>query len=154
MRYLSVWAQRMMLNRQRWQSNTFLPLLRRTRMMGIKRTRQFILDILVMMRFAAFGSTIVMILLGAASASPELSLLKMVALISAAFFFHGFVYISNDLIDLDIDRTQKVRIDSPLVQGNFSRSSLLIFGLIELVACFVITLGSQNPGEAIFFLAL
>ena len=123
-------------------------------MAGIKKIRQFIHDILVMMRFAAFGSTIVIVLLGAASASPDLSMREVIALISAAFFFHGFVYISNDLIDLDIDRTQKVRIDSPLVQGNFSSLSMLIFAVIKLGVCFVITLGSQNPGEAIAYLAL
>src|SRR5258708_24117202 len=100
--------------------------------MAIKRIKKSLSDILVIMRFAAFGSTIVIVLLGASSASPDLSALEIVTLIGAAFFFHGFVYISNDLIDLDIDRTQKVRIDSPLVQGHFSRISVLIFALLEL----------------------
>ncbi len=122
--------------------------------MGIKRIKRFLSDTLVIIRFAAFGSTMVMVLLGAASASPDLSVAKIVALISASFFFHGFVYISNDLIDLDIDRTQKVRIDSPLVQGHFSRISLLIFALLELLLCFLITLESNNPSAAIFFLAV
>src|SRR5258706_15396100 len=107
----------MTLNRRSWQSNKFLPPPRSDSMMGIKRTKRLLGDILVIMRFAAFGSTLVMALLGAASTSPELSVLAILALICASFFFHGFVYISNDLIDLDIDRTQKVRIDSPLVQG-------------------------------------
>jgi len=63
------------------------------------------------------GFSLMLPLLGAAVVSPTLRSSRLIALVGVGLAFHIFGYLSNDLVDLPIDRTQPLRADSPLVRG-------------------------------------
>ncbi|MGE5829213.1 MAG: UbiA family prenyltransferase, partial [Micromonosporaceae bacterium] len=70
-------------------------------------------------RLSVLGVTVIMPFLAAASSSVPLSLAgrPIVALLVVGVAFHVFAYVSNDVIDLPIDRTAPARASSPLVRG-------------------------------------
>lgn len=70
-------------------------------------------------RLSALGVTVIMPFLGAASSAMPLSLTwrPIVALVLVAVAFHVYAYVSNDVVDLPIDRTAPARWSSPLVLG-------------------------------------
>jgi 4-hydroxybenzoate polyprenyltransferase len=63
------------------------------------------------------GFSMMLPLLGAAVVSPMLGGLQLITLAAVGLAFHVFGYLSNDLFDLAIDRTQALRASSPLVRG-------------------------------------
>jgi 4-hydroxybenzoate polyprenyltransferase len=120
----------------------------------ITNLKQKFRDLQIMMRFAAFGATTTIALLGAAAVSPHISASKLILLLVVALLWHGFVHIVNDLIDYDIDRTQAVRVDSPLVQGRFSKRITVMLALAELGGCIVLSLLAENRGLALLLISL
>ncbi len=74
-------------------------------------------DLYHFIRFSALGATATLPLLGAGSAEARLSLRRAGGLLAVAAAFHTFAYVSNDVCDLDLDRTQPRRRRYPLVRG-------------------------------------
>jgi 4-hydroxybenzoate polyprenyltransferase len=76
-----------------------------------------LLDLYRLFRFSAFGATAVLPLLGAAAGGGRAGWAEVGGLLLVAACFHGFAYITNDLVDLAVDRRQPLRRDYPLVRG-------------------------------------
>src|SRR5882672_4637092 len=81
------------------------------------RPGNLLADICRFGRFSVLGFSVMLPLIGAAAVSRALSAGQLVALTAVGFAFHIFAYVSNDVFDLPIDRTQPLRADSPLVRG-------------------------------------
>lgn len=103
-------------------------------------------------RFAAFGFTVMLPLLGAASVARHLSIAQMLGLIIVALNFHSFSFVFNDVIDLPIDRTQSLRTQSPLVQGIIRPWQALIFAVLQIPVALLITFWLGGNGWAYFTL--
>src|SRR6266511_983049 len=80
-------------------------------------TRRTLIDLARSLRLSVVGFSLMLPLLGAAVVSPTLRSSRLIALVGVGLAFHIFGYLSNDLVDLPIDRTQPLRADSPLVRG-------------------------------------
>ncbi|MEI6775476.1 MAG: UbiA family prenyltransferase [Chloroflexales bacterium] len=80
-------------------------------------------------RFSAFGATAALPLLGAGSTEPQLGVRRTLGLLGVAAAFHAFAYVHNDVCDLEIDRTQPLRADYPLVRGDMSSQAALVIAL-------------------------
>lgn len=68
-------------------------------------------------RFSVLGFSLILPLAGAATVSAQVSSAQIAALLAVSFAFHIFGYVSNDVFDLPIDRTEPLRAGSPLVRG-------------------------------------
>lgn len=68
-------------------------------------------------RFSVLGFSLLLPLAGAATVSTEISGAQVVGLLLAAVAFHITGYVSNDVFDLELDRTEPLRAGSPLVRG-------------------------------------
>ena len=95
----------------------------------------------LLIRFKALGFTLVMPLLGAATASayPGLAGDKVPALMGAALSYHLFSYILNDVIDLPVDRTEPLRAGYPLVKGMIEPWQALGLALVQIPLAGVFT---------------
>jgi 4-hydroxybenzoate polyprenyltransferase len=60
-------------------------------------------------RFAVLGFSLLLPLAGAATVASDVSMAQVAALLAVAFAFHMFGYVSNDVFDLPIDRTEPLR---------------------------------------------
>lgn len=86
-----------------------------------RATARTIQDALDFIRVSALGATMLVALLGTASAplgAPSIETFAAVAVI--AILFHVFAYVLNDVVDLDLDRTEPRRGEMPLVTGAIS----------------------------------
>ncbi len=88
-----------------------------------------LLDLYRFLRFSAFGATATLPLLGAGSTEPQLGMRRTLGLLGIAAAFHAFAYVHNDVCDLEIDRTQPLRADYPLVRGDMSPQAALVIAL-------------------------
>lgn len=89
-------------------------------------------------RISALGATATLPLLGAASTDPRLPLRRAAGLLGVAVCFHAFVYIHNDLCDLELDRGQPLRAAYPLVRGAISPGAALAVALACVPAAFAL----------------
>lgn len=94
------------------------------------------MDLYRFTRFSAFGATAVLPLLGAGSVKPDLHLGASLRLLGVAACFHSFAYIHNDVCDLELDRSQPLRADYPLVRGDLAPSTALALALSAIPAAF------------------
>jgi 4-hydroxybenzoate polyprenyltransferase len=99
-------------------------------------------------RFAAFGFSVMLPLLGAATVTRHLSIPQTLGLIVVALNFHGFSFVFNDVIDLPIDRTQALRTQSPLVRGVIRPRQALVFALLQIPSALLITFWLGGNGWA------
>ena len=97
-------------------------------------------DIVLLVRFKAMGFTLAMSLLGAATVAHALDGKSVLALLGAAAAFHCFAYVTNDVIDLPVDRTEPLRRDYPLVRGIISPRQALAFALLMIPLGFAFTM--------------
>ena len=107
----------------------------------VDSTRRWLGVVELLIRFKALGFTLVMPLLGAATASayPGLAGHKVAALMGAALSYHLFSYILNDVIDLPVDRTEPLRADYPLVKGMIEPWQALGLALVQMPLAGVFT---------------
>ncbi|MEI7644236.1 MAG: UbiA family prenyltransferase [Chloroflexales bacterium] len=89
-------------------------------------------------RFSAFGATAVLPLLGAGGAQPQLGVRRTLGLLGVATAFHAFAYVHNDVCDLELDRTQPLRADYPLVRGEISPQAALAIALAGVPTAFAL----------------
>jgi geranylgeranylglycerol-phosphate geranylgeranyltransferase len=91
-------------------------------------------------RFGAMGFSFVLPILGAGTAVSDPSATHVVGLCLVAVCFHAFAFVLNDVIDLDLDRTEPRRAAFPLVRGVIGPASALWFALAQVPLSFVIAL--------------
>ena len=104
------------------------------------------------LRFSALGGTLFLPLLGAASVSARLEGQQIIGIICVGFAFHGFSYVLNDIVDLDIDRSEPRRAEFPLVVGTVQPWQALAFVLLQVPLAMVIT--AWLGGDARSFVVL
>lgn len=87
-------------------------------------------------RFSILGFTLLLTLGGAATVSRDVTASQLVALIAVGVAFHLFAYVSNDVFDLPLDRTEPLRAGSPLVRGVVRPSVALAIAMVPVpLAC-------------------
>ncbi|MBX0328117.1 UbiA family prenyltransferase [Oscillochloris sp. ZM17-4] len=101
-------------------------------------TFNIMIDAYRFFRFSAFGATAVLPLLGAGSVRPRLGLRPALGLLGVAAAFHAFAYVHNDVCDLELDRSQPLRAEYPLVRGDVSPRAALAVALGCVPLAFVI----------------
>ena len=82
-------------------------------------------------RLSVSGFSLALPLVGAAAVSAALTPLQVAGLVAVGLAFHVFGYVSNDVIDLPIDRTQPLRHADPLVRGAIGRRQALAFACLQ-----------------------
>lgn len=93
------------------------------------KPEQLALDLYRFFRLSAIGATAVLPIIGAASVERGLSARRTAGLLGVAAAFHAFAYVHNDVCDLDVDRTQPLRAQYPLVRGAVSPRAALALAL-------------------------
>jgi 4-hydroxybenzoate polyprenyltransferase len=99
-------------------------------------------------RFSALSFTLMLPLLGAAIGTEAVPLALLVCLALMATAFHLFAYITNDVADLALDRTEPLRSDSPLVRGLVHPSIALVVALVQIPFAFAILAFVGNAAAA------
>ncbi|MEA2972167.1 MAG: UbiA prenyltransferase family [Actinomycetota bacterium] len=97
-------------------------------------------------RLSALGTTLAVVLLGAASVSPALPWATAAVLVIVAVGFHVYFFVSNDVIDLPVDRLEPRRAVSPLVRGTISRGAALAIALGAVPV--TLAVAGAGPGGA------
>ena len=97
-------------------------------------------------RLSASGATVLICLLGAASASPHLPAPDVLRLGALAAGFHLFAYLLNDVVDLPLDRTEPRRALSPLVRGVVPPGLALAIALAQVPLSLILV--ALGPGAA------
>lgn len=110
------------------------------------RARQLILDLYRFFRISASGATLVLPLLGAASAGRGLTGRRAARLLGVAAAFHAFAYVHNDVCDLELDRTQPLRAAYPLVRGAISPRAAMAVALASAAAALALDAGLGRAG--------
>ncbi len=88
-------------------------------------------DGLEFIRISALGASVLVATLGAVSTSAVGAAGPILAVAVIGVLFHVFAYVLNDVIDLDLDRTEPRRAQMPLVTGAISPAQ----GLAVAIAC-------------------
>jgi 4-hydroxybenzoate polyprenyltransferase len=85
-------------------------------------------------RLSALGVTVFFPLLGVASSRAGVPPRwpPLLAILIVAVLFHVFAYVSNDVVDLPIDRTAPGRASSPLVRGAIRPGPALALALAQV----------------------
>ncbi len=87
-------------------------------------------------RFSAISFSLMTVLVGAATADPDISTGLIAGLTIIGVCFHLFAYIHNDVCDLPIDRSEPQRQESPLVMGTIDPKTALVVGLAQIPLAF------------------
>jgi 4-hydroxybenzoate polyprenyltransferase len=111
-------------------------------------------SVCLFIRFSALGGTTLLPLLGAGSVHSALPLTKLLGLLGMAFLFHLFAYIFNDVIDLELDRSEPRRANFPLVRGIVKPTHALIFSLAQIPLAAGIAIWMQSNWLAYATLAI
>ncbi|MBY0276947.1 UbiA prenyltransferase family protein [Candidatus Binatia bacterium] len=85
-----------------------------------------------LIRFHFFGFSSSVALMGLASVDPAPSFSRVLVVLASTFAFHVFTYVQNDVIDLEIDRTQPLRRNDLLVTGRISPAQAMTAALLQL----------------------
>ncbi len=89
-------------------------------------------------RFQALGGTLVLPLLGAATARSRAGSGELLWLLATAGSFHVFAYVLNDINDLRVDKTEPLRVRSPLVLGTVQPWQALGVVLLQVPLAFAV----------------
>jgi 4-hydroxybenzoate polyprenyltransferase len=103
-------------------------------------------DRFVRLHYFAFTSMLILLGVAASAAQPgDAWRIGALLLIGASFHIHG--YVMNDVIDLDLDKTQARRARDPLVRGAISKRAASVFALVQLplaaLLCWRMRVGTQ-----------
>src|SRR6187551_13624 len=88
-------------------------------------------DGLEFIRISALGASVLIAALGAVSTSSPAAGGTILAVALIGVLFHVFAYVLNDVIDLDLDRTEPRRAQMPLVIGIVSPAQ----GIAVAIGC-------------------
>ncbi len=89
-------------------------------------------------RIHFMGFSVMWPILGAISVAPRDAARVLPALLAVTLCFHLYAAVLNDVVDLDVDRTQPLRANHPLVRGALSRRTALAFALAQVPLAFVL----------------
>jgi 4-hydroxybenzoate polyprenyltransferase len=112
---------------------------------GVRQHQSAFVAIYRFGRFSALSFSMMVPLLGAVVVSRDLSWTHLAGVAVAAVAFHLFAYVSNDVIDLSLDRTEPLRAESPLVRGVIGRSTALAIALIQVPVLFALHAALRGP---------
>jgi 4-hydroxybenzoate polyprenyltransferase len=99
-------------------------------------------------RLPAMATTFVVLLLGIASGAPRVDAPVLMVLLGVGLAYHLFAYITNDLRDLPIDRTDPRRAISPLVRGTVRPWQALGIALAQVPVAVILTVGLRASARA------
>lgn len=97
-------------------------------------------------RLSALGGTFALVAAGAATADRRPSLPTTGGLAGMAVLFHSFAYITNDVIDVEVDRSEPRRASTPLVTG--AVPPLVALALAAIAAAGSIAIATHLAGPA------
>lgn len=102
-------------------------------------------------RFSVLGFSLILPVAGAATVSAHVTVAQIAALLAVALAFHIFGYVSNDVCDLPIDRTEPLRAGSPLVRGLVSPRVAFAIAMIPvpLAAALHLAAGGDPAAAAV-----
>jgi 4-hydroxybenzoate polyprenyltransferase len=112
--------------------------------------RRWAIRVYLTLRVSTLGFTLLLPLVGSASAAPGWRPVQTAWLIAIALMFHTFAYVLNDVIDLDVDRSEPLRADSPLVLGEIGRAQALALAWTQPPLAFGVALAG---GASVWVLA-
>ncbi len=92
----------------------------------------FLRSLSLFLRVEYLAFAIMLPLYGAFSASGPISFIQLGWLLSTVFLFHIYVCVLNDIMDLELDKTQPLRAQYPLVRGAIKRNTALIVALAPI----------------------
>lgn len=115
---------------------------------------RYIKTIYRLIRFSAVGFTVFMTVLGLSSVGQDFAGNTIAGIIAIAIAFHIHVYLLNDLIDLEIDKTEPFRAEYPLVRGDISKSTALLIALGMIPFAFVFTRMLSSSADSLLYLSL
>jgi 4-hydroxybenzoate polyprenyltransferase len=118
----------------------------------IHKAVMMLTDLSYFARLSIVGATWMFALTGALISDPQLPWTEAVGLIIVATCFHFFAYVSNDLLDLDLDKTSSLRNNDPLVRGTINIRQALMFVLIQLPLSLLFCWIIKSPLTAILYL--
>jgi 4-hydroxybenzoate polyprenyltransferase len=104
----------------------------------VSRWLRLAVDVYLTVRISTLGFTLLLPLVGSASAAPGWRPLEAAWLVAIALAFHVFAYVFNDVVDLWVDQTEPLRADSPLVGGRISRRRALALAWAMLPLAFAL----------------
>lgn len=105
-------------------------------------------------RFPALSFSALLPVLGAAAVTQDLGPRRLLGLFAIGLCFHGFCYISNDLVDLRLDRGEPMRADYPLVRGQVSPRAAWLLALIHVPLSFLVAALLTSPPAGFCYLLL
>jgi geranylgeranylglycerol-phosphate geranylgeranyltransferase len=118
------------------------------------RAAHFLVDTYLALRVSTLGFTLLLPLAGTAAAGAPWSAARSAWLLAVALCFHAFAYVLNDVVDLDVDRTEPLRADSPLVRGALPRRAALALAIAAVPLAFALAWLGGLGVAAIGWLAL
>ncbi|WHZ13626.1 MAG: hypothetical protein OJF52_000459 [Nitrospira sp.] len=115
--------------------------------------QRFLSDAYLFIRFPVLNFSIMLPLLGAITVSPALDHTQILGLIGVAVNVHCFAYVMNDIIDLQVDRSEPLRQEYPLVRGAIQPAYAFAFSLVQIPVAFLFTasLGGAAASFSILF---
>jgi 4-hydroxybenzoate polyprenyltransferase len=119
-------------------------------LMGVVR---FCKGVYLTIRISTLGFTLLLPLLGAASAQRQLTGATVLLMAVIGLVFHVFAYVLNDVVDLSLDRTEPMRRDSLLVQGVVGRREALWLALSQPPLALALAVLAGASLAALFMLA-
>ncbi|MGH7289130.1 MAG: UbiA family prenyltransferase, partial [Myxococcota bacterium] len=96
------------------------------------------LDRFIRLHYFGFSSMLILLGAGLLRVTPDKSIVG--GLLLVALCFHIWSYVSNDVADLELDRTQPRRSRDPLVNGTISRATALAVALVQIPLALLVTL--------------
>jgi len=105
-------------------------------------------------RISTLGFTLLLPLLGAASSQQSLPEKSVFVMLTVGIAFHIFAYVLNDIIDLQVDRSEPLRADSPLVQGKIDPRKALRLVLLQPPLAFAIAYFAGATSSALTMLGI
>jgi 4-hydroxybenzoate polyprenyltransferase len=83
-------------------------------------------------RFPVLGATMILPFLGIFTIVSSISLTRFLGFLGIGLSFHVFAYVTNDVVDLPLDKSEPGRTGSPLVNGYIKTASALIFAIAQI----------------------
>lgn len=105
-----------------------------------RRIADYCVQTYLFVRISTLSFTLLLPMLGTTSGQHGLSSRMIIFLIPIGIAFHIFAYVLNDVVDLQIDRTELLRSASPLVQGKIAPRRALCLALSQAPLAFAIAI--------------
>jgi 4-hydroxybenzoate polyprenyltransferase len=96
------------------------------------RPPSFLRSLALFLRVEYLAFAVMLPLYGAFSVSSRVTLPQLGWLLVTVFLFHIYVCVLNDIMDLDLDKTQPLRAQYPLVRGVIQPSTALLVALLPI----------------------